>query len=102
LSTVAAPVSVSGTAGDNVGVAQVLVEIYNRDLPATPWWNGTGWQTARTQVSADVVPPDATSTDWTYVFDPPTAATLPYWVTVRSFDAAGNTSSYDTTNFTIN
>jgi len=100
-SVVAVPVSVSGSASDDVGVVEVRVEIYNRDLPQTRWWNGSGWQADRTFVNALLGSPGGVGTDWEYVFDPPEAAVRAYWVTVRAFDAAGNMSNRPATNFKI-
>ncbi len=45
------PVVVSGTAFDEVGVAEVRVEIFDRETGW--WWNDTGWQASRTYVFAD-------------------------------------------------
>ncbi len=43
---------VSGTAFDDVGVAEVRVEIFDRETGW--WWNGSGWQASRTYVFAIV------------------------------------------------
>ena len=83
-STVTGPVTISGSATDNVGVTGVQVEIYDRDT--TQWWNGTTWQTGRTQIAA-ALGGGTTSRTWSYTFDPPTPSTLPYWVTVQSTDS---------------
>ena len=91
-SSVSVPVVVEGSASDDVGVAGVSLEIYDRDTGL--WWNGCGWQVARTGVDALLA-----GGDWSYSFDPGSPASQPYWVTVRSFDAAGNPSSYVYTNF---
>ena len=91
-SSVSVPVVVEGSASDDVGVAGVSLEIYDRDTGL--WWNGCGWQVARTGVDASLA-----GGDWSYSFDPGSPASQPYWVTVRSFDAAGNPSSYVYTNF---
>ena len=93
-SSVSVPVVVEGSASDDVGVAGVSLEIYDRDSGL--WWNGSGWQVARTGVDALLA-----GGDWSYSFDPGSPASQPYWVTVRSFDAAGNPSPYAYTNFTI-
>ena len=96
--TVSSPVSLSGSASDDVGVVSVVVEIYNRDT--TEWWNGSAWQPVRTSVAA-TLGAGSTSRSWSYGFDPPSAAVLPYWVTVRAFDGAGNPSAYRYRNFTV-
>jgi hypothetical protein len=64
------------------------------------WWNGTTWQSGRTTVDT-VLGTGTTTRGRSYDFDPPTPATQPYWVTVRSFDAAANPSGYSYRNFTI-
>ena len=88
----AAPVVISGSATDNEGVTSVRLEIYDRDT--VQWWNGAGWQPGRTFVTA-TLDAGTTSRTWSYDgFAPPDPQTLPYWMTVRSFDAAGNPSSY--------
>ena len=97
-STVAAPVSVAGSATDDVGVTQVVLEIYDRDTSL--WWSGAAWQAGRTSVDA-VLGAGTTSRTWSYDFDPAAPASQPYWVTVRSRDAGGNASGYTFTNFAI-
>ena len=75
------------------------MEIYDRDT--VQWWNGTGWQPGRTFVTA-TLGAGTTSRTWSYDgFAPPDPQTLPYWMTVRSFDDAGNPSSYVYRNFTV-
>ena len=60
----------------------------------TQWWNGAGWQAGRTFVTA-TLDAGTTSRTWSYGgFAPPAPQALQYWMTVRSFDAAGNASSY--------
>ena len=97
-STVAAPVSIEGSASDDVGVTSVVLEIFDRDT--SEWWNGSGWQAARTSFVALLDDAGALSSGWSYSFDPPSPASQPYWVTVRAFDAAGNPSPYVYRNFT--
>ena len=98
-SMVSAPVLVEGSATDDVGVSSVVLEIFDRDTG--DWWNGSVWQEGRTSVLATLDAAGALSTGWSYPFDPPVVASQPYWVTVRSFDAAGNASPYVYVNFTI-
>ena len=97
-SSVAAPVSVEGSASDDVGVTSVVLEVFDRDT--SEWWNGSGWQAVRTSFVALLDDAGALSSGWSYSFDPPSAASQPYWVTVRAFDAAGNPSPYVYRNFT--
>ena len=97
-STVGSPVSVVGSATDDVGVTQVVLEIYDRDT--SQWWNGSGWQAGRTSLDA-VLGAGTTSRAWSYGFSPPVPAASPYWVTVRSVDGAANMSPYSYLNFTV-
>ena len=98
-SMVSAVVLVEGSATDDVGVSSVVLEIFDRDTG--DWWNGSVWQEGRTSVLATLDAAGALSTGWSYPFDPPVVASQPYWVTVRSFDAAGNASPYVYVNFGV-
>ena len=81
------------------GSTSVRLEIYDRDT--IQWWNGTGWQPGRTFVTA-TLDAGTTSRTWSYAgFAPPDPQTLQYWMTVRSFDDAGNPSSYVYRNFEV-
>ena len=67
---VASPVTLSGTASDAGGVAEVRVEVFDRDT--SKWWggDGVGWLDDRTQVSASLdAPVGSTDVGWEYVFD---------------------------------
>lgn len=98
LSTVSLPTAALGTATDNLGVAEVWIEVHDRDTGL--WWNGAGWQAGCTYVSAALDTPGAVTTGWDCVFDPPAAANLAYWMTVRSVDTSNNTSPNAYINFT--
>jgi DNA-binding beta-propeller fold protein YncE len=84
LSTNPAPVVMTGTASDNVGVTIVRVSIKNA---GGQWWNGSTWG-AFTFVTATLSNPGATSTSWTYSLSPPAATG--YGFQARGVDAAGN------------
>ena len=77
----------------------MVLEIFDRDTGE--WWDGSAWQVARSSFDAVLDAPGAASSGWSYSFDPPSVSSQPYWVTVRSFDAAGNASAYAYTNFTV-
>jgi sugar lactone lactonase YvrE len=81
------PVTVAGSASDDVGVSSVIVAIY-RSLNGGQYWNGTGWQATNTAVPATVTTPNATSTDWSYTFNAPPGGT--YAVAAVAYDAATN------------
>jgi hypothetical protein len=98
-SSVAAPVLVAGTASDDVGVTEVVLEIFDRDTGE--WWDGSLWQVDRSSFVAVLDDAGASSTGWSYSFDPPVPASAPYWVTVRAFDAAMNASAHVYTNFIV-
>jgi tripartite motif-containing protein 71 len=92
------PISISGSASDDVGVTQVRVSIRNN--ATLQWWNGSTWG-AFAYVPATLLTPGGTTTSWSYSFTP--SATGSYGIQVRSVDAAGNVG--DNTawrNFTVN
>ncbi len=80
-----APITVSGTASDEVGVTVVRVSI--RNAATGQWWNGSGWG-AFTFVTAVLDTPGGVNTGWTYIFNPP--GTGGYGFQARALDAAGN------------
>jgi DNA-binding beta-propeller fold protein YncE len=85
-----APVSVEGTASDNVGVQRV--EVAFQDRTTKQWWNSaTGqWQvTPKVWIRASLASPDASSTAWSYSFAP-TGGSGAYVVTRRAVDTSGN------------
>jgi trimeric autotransporter adhesin len=84
LSTNPAPVVMTGTATDDIGVTVVRVSIKNA---ANQWWNGSTWG-AFTFVTAVLDNPGGTSTGWTYTFIPPPATG--YGFQARALDAAAN------------
>jgi hypothetical protein len=61
---VAAPVTISGTATDDQGVASVKLGIKHNGTGL--WWNGSGWQATAIKVTAVLGTPGGTSTTWTY------------------------------------
>ncbi len=82
-----APVSIAGTATDNVGVTAVRVAIKN--IGTGLWWRGgTSWG-AFLLVDATVAAPGAASTGWTLSWTPPAGAGS-YGVQSEAADGAGN------------
>ena len=67
--SVTAPVTLSGSAADDTGVASVKLGI--RQNGTNLWWNGTSWQSAAIKVNAVLGTPNGTTTTWTYSFSPP-------------------------------
>ena len=90
-STNAAPVTITGTATDNVGV--VTVQVLIRNNSTNQWWNGTTFG-AYTSVSADLDTPGGTSTGWSYTFNPPAGGN--FGLQTRAVDAAGNVGANST------
>jgi hypothetical protein len=90
-STSPSPVTIVGTASDNVGVTSVRV--YIRLNGTTTWWNGTSFG-AYTFVQATLASPGATTTTWSYTFTPPASGN--YGLQTRAFDAAGNQGALST------
>ena len=81
------PVAMRGNATDNVGVDQVLIGI--QDTVTKQWLKPDGtWSATYTTVTATLASRGATSTGWTYTFNPPVARK--YGVTVVAKDAAAN------------
>ncbi|HEX6845143.1 MAG TPA: Ig-like domain-containing protein [Actinomycetota bacterium] len=81
------PITFSGTASDDVGVANVQVAIRNRT--SLQYWNGTSWVTPVTWLNgAALGTPGGATTTWSFGWTP--AATGPYAVTVRALDGVGN------------
>jgi hypothetical protein len=94
--TTGMPITISGTANDNVGVTQVRVQIR---LNPNTWWNGTTFGPF-TYVTATLANPGATSTTWTYTFTAPQTGT--YGFQARGVDAANNIGALSTwRNFTV-
>lgn len=87
---VPAPLEVSGSADDAVGVDSVDVAVQNVDTGE--WWNGSAWQANRMWLDADVADRGFASTTWTFVDDPAdgvvSRATVE--VSIRIVDVAGN------------
>jgi tripartite motif-containing protein 71 len=84
----APPVSIVGTATDDVGVGRVEVRIQHRTTKQ--WWNpDTGtWQGPAKWIRVTVDAAGQPSTTWRYSFDPGGAG--PYVVTRRAVDTSGN------------
>ncbi len=66
--SVPAPVTITGTAADDTGVASVKLSI--RQNGTNLWWNGTGWQAQTIKVNATLGTPNGTSTTWSYTISP--------------------------------
>jgi tripartite motif-containing protein 71 len=93
----ASPVTITGIATDNVGVASVRVSIRNN--ATLQWWNGTSWGPF-TYVLATLSAPGGSSTNWSYVFNPPSTGT--FGLQVRSVDTSNNVGANTTwRNFTL-
>ena len=66
--SVPAPVTMTGTAADDKGVASVKLGI--RQTGTNLWWNGTAWTTTAAKVNATLGTPNGTSTTWSYTLSP--------------------------------
>jgi hypothetical protein len=82
------PITFSGNATDNVGVA--AAEIMIKDVTANKYWNGSTWVGALTWLSpgATLGTPGGTSTTWSFNWTP--AAVGSFAMSVRAKDAGGN------------
>ncbi len=94
--SVTAPVSLSGMASDNVGVASVTVAIH--DNATGLWWNGTGWGAGVVRVPASVSGSGLLES-WSYSFDP--GITGSFWWAAQATDTVGNVGSQASSGFTI-
>jgi subtilisin len=100
-SQVVSPVSLVGSASDDVGVAQVQVSI--RDQESLLYWNGSGWQAGWTSVVADLSSPGSSLTGWVYEFDLDglDASSVGYTWIARAVDTSGKASPWSASNFKI-
>ena len=85
------PLTITGTASDNVGVTEVRVAI--RLNPTTTWWNGSSFGTY-TYVLATLDNPGGTTTGWSYTFAPPASGS--FGLQTRAVDAAANVGANST------
>ncbi len=81
-------VSITGTAGDDIGVERVKVSIQNRNT--NKWWDGTvaAWVRGYTENDATLASPGGTSTNWTYAWPAPFEGG-PFYVQAIAVDADG-------------
>jgi Bacterial Ig domain len=93
------PVTITGTATDNIGVTSARVAIY-RSVAGGQYWNGTTWQASNTTVVATLATPGATTTNWTYTFNAPPGGV--FAVAALTYDAANNYGLAPYQNFSIN
>ena len=91
----ATPVVISGTASDIAGVQRVGVAIY-RFVGAAQYWNGSGWQSANTTVTATLNVAGARTTTWTYTFDAPPGGVFAVAAMVTSINGSISTAPYQT------
>jgi large repetitive protein len=90
------PVVITGLATDNAGVGDTQIAIY-RPTEAGQFWNGKEWQASYTTVSATLANPGATTTTYTYSFDPPQAGGYFYTAAI----ALDTSYNYSLTPFTL-
>jgi Bacterial Ig domain len=93
------PVTITGTASDAGRIASVKVSLYRSLAGGGQYWNGTSWQTAFTVVAATLASPNATTTNWSYVFQAPAGGN--FWVAAFAYDVAGNYATVPFRGFSI-
>lgn len=81
------PITFTGTATDDVGIAAVRVRI--RNTADQQWWNGTDWQVDPVDYLATLDAPGTTTTGWTHEWAPPMEGT--FAIQVAATDTGGNT-----------
>ncbi len=82
-----APIAVSGSATDDVGVLSVQTSVLH--TASGLWWSGSAWTSTETWFPATVASPGGSSTSWSWTWTPPAAGG--YTIQARSVDLAGNT-----------
>src|SRR4029077_15072049 len=82
-----APIAVSGSATDDVGVLSVQASVLHTSSGL--WWSGSAWTSTETWFPATVASPGSGSTSWSWTWMPPAAGG--YTIQARSVDLAGNT-----------
>jgi tripartite motif-containing protein 71 len=98
------PVTIEGTASDDVGVAKVQFAVKEQGTGGRFWNAGSrSWQTAASWADAVVAVPGATSTTWSATFDDSSAPSAPgaYIVQKRGVDSSGNIEAVVGTKFTV-
>lgn len=96
--------SITGSATDNMAVAQVSVKLYRSRGGVNQFWNGSSFITTSTTVTATLATPGSPSTNWSYGVSAALKAALDegtYSLQVTSRDAAGNSSSAVSRSFTL-
>ena len=89
--TTTSPVTITGNATDNVGVAAVRVYIRLNGTSPAQWWNGTSFSTTYGFVTATVNNPGQPNSTWSYTFTPPAAGS--YGLQTKAVDTSGNLSA---------
>lgn len=84
------PATFTGSSSATAGIDRVQAAI--QDQSRGLWWNGTGWQKVRADIPAVVANRGATTTAWSYSFNP-TDASGPFQVTATAFGTDGTVSS---------
>ncbi len=98
------PVTINGTATDDVGVARVQVAVKEQGTGGRFWNASTGsWQSTASWSDAVVAAPGELTTAWTASFDDSSAPSQggAYIVQKRGIDSSGNTEAVVGTKFTI-
>jgi Bacterial Ig domain len=96
----AAPVTISGTAGDNVGVASVFFAV--KDRVTNLWWNAKDgvWGTAKTWNYSAVTSPTVTSVTYAGAFIAETYGGS-YTAQTEAMDTSGHTKVSTSVNFKV-
>lgn len=87
----AVPVTLAGTASDNVGVKEVRISI--QDTQTKLWWRANGTWGASQPQQATLASPNQPSTGWTYGWTPAPGGSGRYAVQVVAVDIANNVAT---------
>jgi Bacterial pre-peptidase C-terminal domain/Bacterial Ig domain len=91
--------TLQGTATDAGGIVYAQAIIY-RGVGGGQFWNGTSWQSGYAAVVATLASPGATSSTWSYVFDPPQSGGT-YYAAGLALDSSYNYSISSFVPFTV-
>ncbi|HEY6533380.1 MAG TPA: PQQ-dependent sugar dehydrogenase [Acidimicrobiales bacterium] len=97
--SVARPTTIQGAAADPTGIDHVHLQI--RDGATNHYWNGTAFQVAAAEVLATLASAGATTTAWSYSFNPPTISVQPYQLTATAHGTGGAESNPSTSTFSL-
>lgn len=98
------PGTISGAAGDNIGVASVKLKLYRKRGTTNQFWNGTAFTPTSALVDATVSTAGNQSVTWSLSSQVPDTTTLDagvYTLYAYAYDAAGNSKASTSRSFSV-